>query len=49
MDGISVSLLEIVILSSTDCSSSEKNIKGFIESFVLELLLSVLLLKEYGL
>ena len=49
VDGISVSLLEVVISSSTKCSSSEKNIKGFIESFVLELLLSVMFSKECGL
>ena len=49
MDGISVSLLEFVILSSIYCSSSEKDVKGFIESFVLELLLLVILLKECGL
>ena len=49
MDGFSVSLLEFVISSSTTCSSSEKDIKGFIESFELELLLSVLLSKECGL
>ena len=49
MDGISVSLLEFVISSSTNCSSSEKDTEGFIESFVFELLLSVLLSVECGL
>ena len=34
--------LEIVISSSTNCSSSEEDTKRFIESFVLELLLSLL-------
>ena len=45
----SVSLLKVVISSSINCSLSENDIKGFIEFFVLELLLSVLLSKECGL
>ena len=43
VDGVSVSLLEFVISSSTNCFSSEKDKKGFIESFVLVFLVSVLL------